>query len=143
MFATLEPTIQAWWLEAFGAFVPENEGFFTPPQRGAIPHIAEGTNTLICAPTGSGKTLASFTAIIDSLYRKSRCESPTAESTDGGLENSGYCLYVSPLQSLTNDIYRNLERPLADVRPEQEGKTILRRAFPYREYDEDHWESLL
>ena len=108
VFDLLEPALQEWWLEEFGAFVPENEGFFTPPQRGAIPTIHEGTNTLICAPTGSGKTLASFASIINHLYQIDR------ESPDG-LENAVYCLYVSPLKSLANDIHRNLEVPLEGI----------------------------
>ncbi|WP_312908121.1 ATP-dependent helicase [Natronosalvus caseinilyticus] len=107
VFELLEPAVQEWWLEAFGEYVPENGGFFTPPQREAIPKIHAGTNTLICAPTGSGKTLASFTAIIDELFKRDR---------DGdGLENAVYCLYVSPLKSLANDIHRNLEVPLEGI----------------------------
>jgi len=108
VFDSLEPAVREWWLEEFGEFVPENGGFFTPPQRGAIPNVQSGTNTLICAPTGSGKTQASFCAIIDELYRRDR-ESP------GGLENAVYCLYVSPLKSLANDIHRNLTVPLEGI----------------------------
>ncbi|MFC4987923.1 ATP-dependent helicase [Saliphagus infecundisoli] len=117
----LEPAVREWWHREFGEFVPENEGFFTPPQEGAIPLIDEGTNTLVAAPTGSGKTLASFTAIIDELYRRDR-------DSDEGLENSVYCLYVSPLKSLANDIHRNLTVPLegieavADERGESTGE---------------------
>ena len=107
VFDLLEPAVQRWWLEEFGEFVPENDGFFTPPQEGAIPLIHEGTNTLIAAPTGSGKTLASFTAIIDELVRRDQTQ---------GLENEVYCLYVSPLKSLANDIHRNLEIPLEGVK---------------------------
>jgi ATP-dependent Lhr-like helicase len=103
---TLEPSVREWWVDQFGAHVPGNGGFFTPPQREAIPLIHEGTNALICAPTGSGKTLASFTAIIDELFRRDR---------ESGLENAVYCLYVSPLKSLANDIHRNLERPLEGI----------------------------
>ncbi|WP_247729115.1 DEAD/DEAH box helicase [Halovivax limisalsi] len=103
-----EPAVQEWWVREFGEFVPENGGFFTPPQRGAIPKIHEGTNTLVCAPTGSGKTLASFSAIIDELFRRDR---ERAE----GLDNSVYCLYVSPLKSLANDIHRNLTVPLEGI----------------------------
>ena len=104
----LEPAVQEWWLREFGEYVPENGGFFTLPQREAIPKIHDRTNTLVCAPTGSGKTLASFTAIIDELFRRDR-------ERDAGLENSVYCLYVSPLKSLANDIHRNLTVPLEGI----------------------------
>ncbi|AKU08766.1 ATP-dependent helicase [Haloferax gibbonsii] len=115
----LEPAVQEWWVDRFGEFVPGNGGFFTPPQRGAIPRIHDGDNALICAPTGSGKTLASFTAIINELFRRER------ESPDG-LDNSVYCLYVSPLKSLANDIHRNLTEPLegiADIAADR-GETV-------------------
>jgi len=102
----LEPVVQEWWSEQFGEFVPDNGGFFTPPQKEAIPLIHERENALIAAPTGSGKTLASFTGIINELFCKAREEE---------LENSVYCLYVSPLKSLANDIHRNLEVPLAGI----------------------------
>ncbi|WP_424004663.1 ATP-dependent helicase [Haloarcula salina] len=102
----LAPVVREWWVEQFGEFVPGNGGFFTPPQKEAIPLIHEGENALICAPTGSGKTLASFTGIINELFAKARADD---------LENSVYCLYVSPLKSLANDIHRNLERPLDDI----------------------------
>lgn len=108
VFELLEPAVQEWWLEEFGEFVPENGGFFTPPQRGAIPNVHKGTNTLICAPTGSGKTMSSFLSILNSLYKRDR-------ETADGLENSVYCLYVSPLKSLANDIHRNLEVPLDGI----------------------------
>ncbi len=122
VFELLEPAVQEWWLEAFGEYVPENSGFFTPPQRGAIPKIHERTNTLICAPTGSGKTLSAFCAIINELYKRDRehndteTQPPVRETAaDSGLENSVYCLYISPLKSLANDIHRNLEVPLEGI----------------------------
>ncbi|KAB1193901.1 ATP-dependent helicase [Haloferax sp. MBLA0076] len=121
----LEPAVQEWWVDQFGAFVPGNGGFFTPPQRGAIPLIHEDQNALICAPTGSGKTLASFTAIINELFRRDR------ESPDG-LDNSVYCLYVSPLKSLANDIHRNLTEPLsgiADIAAERDETIDIRHAI--------------
>ncbi|PSP83429.1 helicase [Halobacteriales archaeon QS_1_68_17] len=102
----LEPVFREWWVDEFGAFVPDNGGFFTPPQKEAIPLIHADENALICAPTGSGKTLASFSGIINELFARGR---------DGGLDNSVYCLYVSPLKSLANDIHRNLEVPLAGI----------------------------
>ncbi len=102
----LEPAVREWWVGEFGEYVPRNGGFFTPPQKEAIPLIHEDENALICSPTGSGKTLASFTGIINELFRRDRAE---------GLENSVYCLYISPLKSLANDIHRNLEVPLEGV----------------------------
>ncbi|WP_255195784.1 ATP-dependent helicase [Halorarius litoreus] len=116
----LAPEVQAWWVEQFGAFVPGNGGFFTPPQKGAIPLIDEGTNALVCAPTGSGKTLASFTAIIDDLFGRAR---------EGQLENSVYCLYVSPLKSLANDIHRNLEVPLDAIADRVDEDVEVRHAI--------------
>jgi len=106
VLASFEPVMREWWVRQFGQYVPENGGFFTPPQRGAIPLVERGTNTLVCAPTGSGKTQAAFASIVDELYRRER---------DDGLENSVYCLYVSPLKSLANDIHRNLEVPLGEI----------------------------
>ncbi|MGB9932118.1 ATP-dependent helicase [Haloarcula amylolytica] len=106
VLSRLAPVVQEWWVEQFGEFVPGNGGFFTPPQKEAIPLIHERENALICAPTGSGKTLASFTGIINELFGKAR---------EDDLENSVYCLYVSPLKSLANDIHRNLEQPLDGI----------------------------
>jgi ATP-dependent Lhr-like helicase len=102
----LAPAVQEWWVEAFGEFVPENGGFFTPPQKEAIPLIHRGENALVAAPTGSGKTLSAFCGIINELFERDRT---------AGLENSVYCLYVSPLKSLANDIHRNLEVPLDGI----------------------------
>jgi ATP-dependent Lhr-like helicase len=102
----LEPVVQEWWVEQFGEYVPQNGGFFTPPQKEAIPLIHEGTNALVCSPTGSGKTLSAFCGIINELFRRDRA---------AGLDNGVYCLYVSPLKSLANDIHRNLEVPLEGI----------------------------
>ncbi len=108
VFDRFEPVVREWWLDEFGAYVDQNEGLFTPPQREAIPLIDEGENALVCAPTGSGKTLSSFAAIINDLFRRERDD-------PDGLENSVYCLYVSPLKSLANDIHRNLTVPLEGI----------------------------
>ncbi|MFB6243923.1 MAG: ATP-dependent helicase, partial [Halobaculum sp.] len=105
----LEPSVREWWVDQFGAYVPQNDGFFTPPQREAIPLVDEGTNTLVCSPTGSGKTLSAFLSVINELYRRER-------ETADGLDNAVYCLYVSPLKSLANDIHRNLAVPLDGIR---------------------------
>jgi len=107
VLARLDPAVREWWVDRFGAYVPQNGGFFTPPQRETIPLVHEGENALVCAPTGSGKTLAAFTAIINELFRRERAE---------GLESSVYCLYVSPLKALANDVHRNLRDPLDGIR---------------------------
>lgn len=106
----LSPPVRRWWVSEFGEYVGENGGFFTPPQREAIPHVADGRNCLVAAPTGSGKTLASFTAVLDDLFARERA---------GELDNSVYCLYVSPLKSLANDIKRNLEVPIEGIAAER------------------------
>ena len=58
--------------------------------------------TLLLAPTGAGKTLAGFLPILVDLYQKPDFK---------GL----HTLYISPLKSLTNDIARNLQQPVAEM----------------------------
>ncbi|QGX96408.1 ATP-dependent helicase [Haloplanus rallus] len=126
----LDPAVRDWWVDRFGAYVPENGGFFTPPQRGAIPLVHEGENALVCAPTGSGKTLASFIAIINELFRRERAD---------GLDDTVYCLYVSPLKALANDVQRNLADPLAGIRERLETRgesTEVRQATRHGDTDD-------
>jgi ATP-dependent Lhr-like helicase len=135
----LEPAVREWWVREFGEYVPENGGFFTPPQREAIPLIQEDENALVCAPTGSGKTLASFTSILNELFRRDR-------ERAGGLENSVYCLYVSPLKSLANDIHRNLARPLegiADIMGENGDDVGIRHAIRHGDTDDAERQRML
>ncbi|MFW5950049.1 MAG: DEAD/DEAH box helicase, partial [archaeon] len=130
VLALFEPTVREWWVERYGPFVPENGGFFTPPQKEAIPLIHERENALICAPTGSGKTQASFAAIVNELFRRDR---------EQGLDNAVYCLYISPLKSLANDIHRNLEIPLSNIteKLEDRGEDIeLRHAIRHGDTDD-------
>jgi len=102
ILSLFDDTVREWWIRSFGG----REKLFTPPQRLAVPLIHAGRSVLISSPTGSGKTLSAFISIINSLFILSRTD---------GLENSVYCLYVSPLRSLANDIHRNLERPLTEI----------------------------
>ena len=120
VLARLEPEVRAWWVEAFGAYIPSNGGFFTPPQKEAIPLIDDGTNCLVCAPTGSGKTQSSFAAIYNDLFSRAKA---------GDLENAVHCLYVSPLKSLANDIHRNLTAPLESITDRAEEPVELRHAI--------------
>ncbi|MFB6118705.1 ATP-dependent helicase [Halosegnis sp.] len=134
VLARLEPEVREWWVDKFGEFVPGNGGFFTPPQKEAVPLIDEGTNSLVCAPTGSGKTLASFTAIINDLVGRARV---------GGLDNSVYCLYVSPLKSLANDIHRNLAEPLDGVAERADEPIEVRHAIRHGDTDKADRQAML
>ena len=98
IYGRLEPYIREWFRYTFETF--------TPPQRFAIIEIMRRRNMLVCAPTGTGKTFACFLGIINYLCKLAR---------DAKLEDRIYCLYISPLRALGNDIYRNLERPLAEI----------------------------
>jgi ATP-dependent Lhr-like helicase len=77
------------------------------PQEGGWPAIASGENALILAPTGTGKTLAAFLWELNALI---------ADGLERPLANAIHLLYISPLKALNNDIQRNLERPLAELR---------------------------
>jgi ATP-dependent helicase Lhr and Lhr-like helicase len=108
------PVIARWFERKFGS--P------TEPQQRGWPAIQSGAHALIAAPTGSGKTLAAFLAALDSLFR---------EGLQGALGEETRVLYVSPLKALSNDIHKNLEEPLAEIRAElraAEGKDIDVRA---------------
>ncbi len=76
-------------------------------QSQAWPAIHRGQSTLIAAPTGSGKTLAAFLSAIDQLIK---------QGLNQPLANETHVLYVSPLKALSNDIHKNLEQPLSDIR---------------------------
>ncbi|HVW38576.1 MAG TPA: DEAD/DEAH box helicase, partial [Pirellulales bacterium] len=93
------PITAHWFVERFGQ--P------TEPQRLGWPEIIAGRNTLIAAPTGSGKTLAAFLASIDCLLR---------QALEGQLTDETQVVYISPLKALSNDVRRNLETPLAQIR---------------------------
>ncbi len=98
-------------LEAFHPVVAEwfRAQIGTPslPQREAWPEIAAGKSVLVTAPTGAGKTLAAFLESINRLF---------VAGLSGALPEGVHVLYVSPLKALNNDISRNLDRPLAEIR---------------------------
>ncbi len=78
----------------------------TPPQRYSFKLIKDKANMLITAPTGSGKTFSAFMGVLSDLMNM---------SLYGKLEEKVYCIYVSPLRALNNDIYRNLNVPLSEI----------------------------
>ena len=53
---------------------------------------------MVSSPTGSGKTLTAFLSILSEL---------TTLSQKGELEDKVYCIYISPLKALDNDIEKN------------------------------------
>jgi len=99
LLSQLSQPVRDWFKDTF----PD----FTEPQKMAIPSIIAGEHLLLCSPTGSGKTLTAFLTIIDKLIRL---------SLDGELENKIYCIYISPIKALANDIQRNLIGPLTEIK---------------------------
>ncbi len=91
------PGVARWFAERIGA--P------SAPQREGWPRIRTRRHVLIAAPTGTGKTLAAFLWAIDGLLRQGP-----------DLEDRTQILYVSPLRALGNDVQKNLEGPLAELR---------------------------
>ncbi|MCP5051624.1 MAG: DEAD/DEAH box helicase, partial [bacterium] len=90
------PLIRQWFLERVGT--P------TDVQAQAWPEIAKGSHVLVTAPTGSGKTLTAFLWAINNFLVNR--ESPETSRV----------LYISPLKALNNDIQRNLNGPLAELK---------------------------
>src|SRR4029450_13233062 len=91
------PAVRSWFESRLGE--P------TAPQRDGWPLIRDGRHVLIAAPTGSGKTLAGFLSARDELFRQG--------ST---LPDETQVVYVSPLRALSNDVQKNLQAPLAQIR---------------------------
>ncbi|MEP6619561.1 MAG: DEAD/DEAH box helicase [bacterium] len=97
--AAFHPVVRDWFTEILGE--P------SAPQRAGWPAIASGADTLILAPTGTGKTLAAFLWELNALI---------VEGLTAPLANAVHILYVSPLKALNNDVQRNLELPLAQLK---------------------------
>src|SRR5262245_48286266 len=103
------PLVRRWFDGRFG--VP------TPAQEAGWPAIASGADALIAAPTGSGKTLAAFLWSLDRLLGAAAADT---------LEDRTHVVYVSPLKALGNDVQKNLQQPLAELRAlaEAEGRGL-------------------
>ncbi|OPY25812.1 MAG: putative ski2-type helicase [Methanocella sp. PtaU1.Bin125] len=130
-----EPSVRRWWKGHFGRMKKVNNGYFTPPQRLAIPLIHQGKNVLICSPTGSGKTLSAFTSIINELF--------LIADSEHGLENSVYCIYISPLKSLANDIHKNLGQPLEEISKLYGDEKLIRHAIRHGDTASEERASML
>ncbi len=119
------PIVQEWFEQSFRA--P------TEAQQLAWDEIGGGGDVLISAPTGSGKTLAAFLSCVDQLVRA---------AADGSLLDETEVVYVSPLKALSNDIQKNLERPLAEIGKLAAEKGVLMPAIraAVRTGDTPMWE---
>src|SRR3989338_2343076 len=84
----LHPFVREWFFKKFKDF--------SLPQLYAVMEVHARQNILVSAPTGAGKTLTGFLAILNELIDSSE---------RGILEDRVYCVYISPLRSLSQDIY--------------------------------------
>ena len=98
IFSRMNGLVSQWFQKKFKTF--------SPPQRGAIINIHDKKNTLISAPTGSGKTFSAFLSILSELTKLAK---------ENKLEDKVYCVYISPLKALSNDLKRNLLEPLEEI----------------------------
>ena len=94
----LRPLIKQWFFKKFPSF--------SLPQLYAVTEIHSRKNILVSAPTGATKTLTGFLSILNELVDASQ---------KGILEDRIYCVYISPLKALNNDIHKNLIEPLVDM----------------------------
>ena len=95
----LNPIVKDWFFSRFKTF--------SPPQKFAVMEIHKRNNVLVSAPTGSGKTITAFLSILNELVNLAETNS---------LTDQVYCVYISPLKALNNDIGVNLQTPLAEIK---------------------------
>jgi len=107
--SSLNPYVRKWFESKFKDL--------TPPQYYSFKLLSENKSLLITAPTGSGKTLSAFLVIISRLFDL---------ALKNELRDEVYCIYVSPLKALNNDIKKNLSEPLEEIKEmiEKEGIKI-------------------
>ena len=94
----LNPLVNNWFFTRFKEF--------SLPQLYGVMEIHSRNNILVSAPTGATKTLTAFLSILNELIDSSE---------KGILESRVYCVYVSPLKALSNDIQVNLVEPLKEM----------------------------
>lgn len=94
----LNPIIKKWFFTKFKEY--------SLPQLYGVMEIHSRNNILISAPTGATKTLTGFLSILNELIDSSE---------KGILENKVYCVYISPLRALSEDIKVNLIKPLEEM----------------------------
>ena len=111
IFKTLHPWVRKWFDSQFEDF--------TPAQKRSLIDIHKQNNILISSPTGSGKTLTAFLSVISELTTLAEKEK---------LEDKVYCIYISPLKALDNDIEKNLDEPLNGIEKIAGRKLGIRKA---------------
>lgn len=111
IFKILHPWVRKWFDSQFKDF--------TPAQKKSIIDIHKNNNILISSPTGSGKTLTAFLSVISEL---------TSLAEKEQLEDKVYCIYISPLKALDNDIEKNLDEPLDGIEKIAGKKLGIRKA---------------
>lgn len=109
IYEILHPAVKEWFNAKFGKF--------SIPQKYAVMDIHNRQNVLISSPTGSGKTLAAFLSILNEMIKY---------ANKNELQDRVYCVYVSPLKALDNDVEKNLKLPLKEI------EEIAKRKFNIR-----------
>ncbi|MEK6857338.1 MAG: ATP-dependent helicase [Nanoarchaeota archaeon] len=94
----LHPLVKKWFFSRFKAF--------SLPQLYGVLEIHKRNNILISAPTGATKTLTGFLAVLNELVDSAQKKV---------LKDKVYCIYISPLKALNNDIAKNLIEPLQQI----------------------------
>ena len=112
IYDLLNPITRDWFKKKFKNF--------SPPQTFAVKEIHNRNNILVSAPTGSGKTLTAFLSVLNELINLSE---------KGELEDKVYCIYISPLKALANDVEKNLLEPLKEMAEMAEHKFGIRVAL--------------
>ena len=87
------PAVDSWFFSRFKEL--------SLPQLYGVMEIHSRNNILISAPTGATKTLTGFLSILNELIDSSE---------KGILENKVYCVYISPLRALSEDIKRYISK---------------------------------
>ncbi|MFT4304465.1 MAG: ATP-dependent helicase [Candidatus Woesearchaeota archaeon] len=94
----MHPFVREWFFNKFEDF--------SLPQLYGVMEIHSRNNILVSAPTGATKTLTGFLSIINELVDSAK---------KGTLEDKVYCVYISPLKALNEDIKFNLINPLNEI----------------------------
>ncbi|MBI2545998.1 ATP-dependent helicase [Candidatus Woesearchaeota archaeon] len=98
LLGMLNPLVKKWFFSRFKSF--------SLPQLYGVMEIHSRSNILVSAPTGATKTLTAFLSILNELVDSAQ---------KGILQDKVYCVYVSPLKALNQDISVNLINPLKEM----------------------------